>query len=114
MVPGTIKFPGPGRTPARGSWFISMESLRLAPTESVRAESPCCRCGDDSRTWDSIASKTYCPNCLERLAHGEIPPVVEPIDRLRCAICHHQGTGRYLTYPLHSRRPIEVDLCSEH
>jgi hypothetical protein len=91
-----------------------MECLRLAPRDSVFPKIACCRCGDDARSWDRIAGKTYCPNCLELLALGEADPVVERTDRRRCAVCHHQGTLRYLTFPLHSRRPIEIDLCAEH
>jgi hypothetical protein len=29
-------------------------------------------------------------------------------------VCHHQGTVRYVTFPLHSRRPVEIELCAEH
>ncbi len=91
-----------------------MDSIRLAPTGSVFPQIPCCRCADHTRTWDRIAGKTYCPNCLESLAMGETDPVIERIDRRCCAVCHHQGTVRYLTFPLHSRRPVELDLCAEH
>ncbi len=91
-----------------------MENMRLAPVDSVFPKIPCCRCGDQSRWWDRIAGKTYCPNCLEALVLGEAEPIVEKTDRRRCAICHHLGTTRYLTFPLHSRRPIEMDLCAEH
>jgi hypothetical protein len=75
---------------------------------------PCCRCSDSTRPWDRIAGKTYCPNCLECLAVGEGDPLVERTDKRRCAVCHHQGTIRYLTFPLHSHRPVEMDLCAEH
>ena len=91
-----------------------MDSLRLAPADSVFPKIPCGRCGDGSRWWDRVAGKTYCPNCLEALALGEADPLVMRTDRRRCAVCHHQGTIRYLTFPLHSRRPVEMDLCSEH
>lgn len=91
-----------------------METLRLAPADSVFPKIPCCRCGDSTRYWDRIAGRTYCPNCLEALAIGEAPPLAERTDRRRCAVCHHLGTVRYLTFPLHSRRPVEADLCSEH
>jgi hypothetical protein len=90
------------------------DSLRLAPADSVFPKIPCCRCGDSSRYWDRIAGKTYCPSCLEALALGEAPPLIERTDRRRCAVCHHQGILRYLTFPLHSRRPVEIDLCGEH
>ena len=91
-----------------------MESLRQAPADSVFPKIACSRCGDSARPWDRIAGKTYCPSCLELLALGEADPVVERTDRRRCAVCHHQGTLRYLTFPLQSRRPIEIDLCAEH
>ncbi len=91
-----------------------MDSVRLAPIDSVFPKIPCCRCADGNRTWDRIAGKTYCPNCLESLAQGEASPIVERCDRRRCAVCHHQGTVKYLTFPLHSRRPVEIDLCAEH
>jgi hypothetical protein len=91
-----------------------MDSLRLAPADSVFPRIACCRCGDANRPWDRIAGKTFCPNCLELLALGESDPLVERSDRRRCAVCHHQGTLRYLTFPLHSRRPVEIDLCAEH
>ena len=91
-----------------------MESLRLAPADSIFPKIPCSRCADQSRWWDRIAGKTYCPNCMEALAMGEGPPMIERTDRRRCAVCHHLGTVRYVTFPLHSRRPIEMELCSEH
>ena len=91
-----------------------MDSLRLAPAESVFPKIACCRCSDGARPWDRIAGKSYCPSCLELLALGEADPVVERTDRRRCAVCHHQGTLRYMTFPLQSRRPVEIDLCAEH
>jgi hypothetical protein len=91
-----------------------MESLRLATAGNVSSRLACSRCGDDSRNWDRIASRSYCPQCLERLAAGESEPIVERVDASRCAVCYHLGSVRYLTYPLHADRPIEVDLCGEH
>ncbi|MCS7044772.1 MAG: hypothetical protein NZO58_00295 [Gemmataceae bacterium] len=91
-----------------------MDSLRLAPVGSVFPKIACSRCGDDSRRWDRIAGKSYCPSCIELLALGEAAPLIEKTERRRCAVCHHQGTLRYLTFPLHSRRPVEMDLCAEH
>lgn len=91
-----------------------MDSVRLTPADSVFPKIPCCRCADNHRTWDRISGKTYCPNCLESLAQGEGSPIVERCDRRRCGVCHHLGTVKYLTFPLHSRRPIEIDLCAEH
>jgi hypothetical protein len=91
-----------------------MESIRLANADSIFPKIPCCRCGDQSRWWDRIAGKTYCPNCLEGLAMGEGDPLVLRTDRRRCAVCHHLGSVRYVTFPLHSRRPVEMELCAEH
>ena len=91
-----------------------MDHLRLAPAEVIQATLPCSRCGDGSRAWDRVAGKSYCPNCLELLAGGEADPIVERVEPNRCAVCHHRGTVGYLTFPLHSRRPIETDLCAEH
>jgi hypothetical protein len=45
---------------------------------------------------------------------GEADPVAEKTDKRRCTVCHHSGTVRFLTFPLNSRRPAEMDLCSEH
>ena len=45
---------------------------------------------------------------------GEGDPLVARTDRKHCAICHHLGTVRFVTFPLHSRRPVEMDLCPEH
>ncbi len=91
-----------------------MDSLRLATAGNVTSRLACSRCGDDSRDWDRVGGKSCCPHCLELLAAGETEPIVERIDACRCAICYHLGTVRYLTYPLHCERPIEVDLCGEH
>ncbi|MCI0642852.1 MAG: hypothetical protein L0Y72_09335 [Gemmataceae bacterium] len=91
-----------------------MDAIRLAPTGSVFPQLPCCRCGDNSRYWDRLGGKTYCPNCTEALAVGDGESIAERTDRRRCAVCHHLGTLRYLTFPLNSRRPVEMDLCGEH
>ena len=46
---------------------------------------------------------------------GEGPPLIEKPDRGHsCAICAQTGTLRYLTYPLHLKEPLEIDLCGEH
>jgi ribosomal protein S27E len=91
-----------------------MECIRLASSDSIFPRIPCCRCGDKTRYWDRIAGKTFCPSCLEALAQGESDPIVERIERRRCAVCHHLGTVRYVTFPLHSRQPVEMELCAEH
>jgi hypothetical protein len=91
-----------------------MDSVRLAPADSVFPALSCCRCDQDQRHWDRIANKPFCPNCLESLALGEGEPLIERRQPQRCAVCHHQGTLRFLTFPLESLRPVEIDLCGEH
>lgn len=91
-----------------------MDCVRLTPADSVFPRIPCCRCADATRPWDRICGKTYCPNCLESLALGEGRPISERTDRRRCAVCNHVGTVRFMTFPLHSRRPVEMDMCGEH
>lgn len=91
-----------------------MAMLRQGAAESVTLRTPCCRCRDHSRPWDRIAGKTYCPNCLERILHGDDEPIVERPTNRRCAVCQRRGGVGYATFPLHARRPIEIDLCAEH
>ncbi len=91
-----------------------MNSMRLASPNSVFPLLPCCRCGREQRPWDRIAGKSYCPSCLEAMALGEADPVIEHTENHYCAVCHRQGTLRFLTFPLQSRRPVEIDLCGEH
>jgi hypothetical protein len=55
-----------------------------------------------------------CPDCQEALALGEGPMVRERVDRKPCAICGRAGTLRFLTYPLRSMEPVEIDLCGGH
>lgn len=91
-----------------------MERLRLAKATNKHSRLACSRCGDDSRNWDCLAGKSYCPQCLELLAAGETEPIVERTASCRCAVCYHLGSIRFLTYPLRASRPIEIDLCGEH
>jgi hypothetical protein len=89
-------------------------NLRFAPADTALPLEPCCRCGAGHRPWDHIAGYSYCPHCLEALAMGEGEPLVARTKSQRCAVCHQLGTVPYLTYPLHSSRPVEIDLCGEH
>jgi hypothetical protein len=45
---------------------------------------------------------------------GHTAPLAEPSEKRSCAICNTTGTVRYLTFPLGSSRPVEMDLCPEH
>ncbi len=92
-----------------------MHNVRFVAAENDQATThPCSQCAADNRPWDEICGKTYCPHCLESLACGEAEPLVLRTEGQRCAVCHQLGTVRYLTYPLHSGRPVEIDLCGEH
>jgi hypothetical protein len=61
-----------------------------------------------------VAGKPICPDCQESLAHGDGPPLVEPVEPRPCAVCRRKGALRYLTYPLHTAEPLEMDLCGAH
>src|SRR4029079_17239716 len=111
VLPAPINSPGTafhaldsqplGLSQPRSNWRRTMESIRLASADSIFPKIPCCRCADQSRYWDRIAGKTYCPNCLEALALGEADPLIVRTERKRCAVCHHLGAVRYVTFPLH-------------
>lgn len=91
-----------------------MEGLRVVAPDASAALVPCCRCQAAGCPWDQIGGKAICPDCQEQLILGEGAPLLERVERRACAICHHEGTLRYLTYPLRGSRPVEVDLCSGH
>lgn len=91
-----------------------MESLRIAPAETLSPYPPCCRCAKGDRPWDRIADKAYCPNCQEALAMGEAPPLVERTQPHACAVCARRGTVAFHTFPLHGHDPIAMDLCPDH
>jgi hypothetical protein len=55
-----------------------------------------------------------CPDCQEALALGEGPMLRERVDPRPCAVCGRAGTLRYLTFPLRSAEPLEIDLCGGH
>src|SRR3954453_3138229 len=91
-----------------------MDSLRLALPESVPPDLACTRCGAEASGWDRIVEEAICPSCEERLAVGEGPALVARAEKKRCTICHALGTVRFLTFPLHSTRPVVIELCGEH
>lgn len=91
-----------------------MESLRLAPGPCKSAVLPCCRCQSAERRWDRIGEQAYCPECQEALILGVSAPLTLRTESQRCAVCSRQGTIRFLTFPLHSNTPVEIDLCGEH
>lgn len=91
-----------------------MEGLRLIKASGHSQLAPCSRCQSTGCPWDRIGENVICPDCQEQLALGEGEPLVEKVRPLACAVCGHMGTVRYLTFPLHARDPMEIDLCSEH
>ena len=91
-----------------------MDNVRLASAETVFPWVPCCRCSQAHERWDKIAGKPYCPNCEELLVMGEAEPLVERTEPRACAVCRRKGTLAYLTFPLQSGQPVEIDLCGDH
>ena len=91
-----------------------MESLRLATQDIKPAAVPCHRCHAAKRRWDRIAGRALCPECQESLVLGLSEPFVAKTEGNLCAACGRRGTVRYVTFPLQSSKPLEVDLCPEH
>jgi hypothetical protein len=91
-----------------------MDGLRLVADAGCSPLDPCGRCGAAGCPWDRIAGKPMCPDCQESLALGEGPALVESVEARPCAVCRRAGTLRYLTYPLHTAEPLEIDLCGRH
>lgn len=92
-----------------------MERLRIRLLSGLPAQTVAChRCAATGQPWDQIAGKAYCPNCQEGLAQGEAPPIREVPDSIPCVVCAGRRTVSFLTFPLHSRIPVEMNLCSDH
>jgi hypothetical protein len=91
-----------------------MEGLRLLTASGQSPLAPCSRCQATGCPWDRIGEQAVCPDCQEQLALGEAEPLIERLIRHPCAVCGHGGTVRYLTFPLHARDPLEIDLCPRH
>jgi hypothetical protein len=91
-----------------------MEGLRLVSAAGHSPLAPCSRCQATGCPWDRIGDNVICPDCQEQLALGEGEALVERLRKNRCAVCREVGTVRYLTFPLHAREPMEIDLCPLH
>jgi len=91
-----------------------MDSMRMAPEGGFALWKPCCRCGKTALGWDHIAGKPYCPACQEAIIQGEIDPLIEPTQRRPCTACRTVGSVTVQTFPLRSKRPLEMELCPEH
>jgi len=90
-----------------------MDGLRVVKGEAS-PRVPCSRCQSSGCPWDRVAGHPICPDCQESLAQGEGEPLVLRTEKRRCTICQQLGTIRYVTYPLHSAEPLEIELCSRH
>ncbi len=91
-----------------------MQGLRLVSATGHSPLAPCSRCQSTGCPWDRIGDNVICPDCQEQLALGEGEALVERLRPNRCAVCAEIGTVRYLTFPLHAREPMEIDLCPRH
>jgi hypothetical protein len=91
-----------------------MNRVRFAAREKGPPWLPCCRCAHTHERWDRIAGQPCCPSCEENLVLGEAEPLILKTQPRACAVCQRQGTVCYLTFPLQSSRPLEMDLCGEH
>lgn len=89
-----------------------MDGLRVI--HSLVPRKACSRCDRPGHRWDRIAGQAFCPHCQEALAQGEAEPLVERTVRQSCAICDHDGTLCYHTFPIQADAPIEMHLCAEH
>lgn len=88
--------------------------MRLVARERVSPLDPCCRCQAVGHHWDRIGGRPCCPDCQEALALGTAGPLVARTAKRPCAVCGHVGTLDFLTFPLDSFDPVEMDLCPEH
>jgi hypothetical protein len=91
-----------------------MQGLRLTTVTDKSPTAPCSRCHATGCPWDRIGENAVCPDCEEQLALGEGEPLVERLVKRSCAVCGSSGTVRYLTFALHARDPLEIDLCPQH
>ncbi len=91
-----------------------MKGLRLTIASGLSPLAPCSRCQATGCPWDRIGERAVCPDCEEQLALGEGDPLIERLIHRSCAVCGQDGTVRYLTFALHARDPLEIDLCPQH
>ncbi len=91
-----------------------MKGVRLSTASGQSPGAPCSRCHATGCPWDRIGDQAVCPDCEEQLALGEGEPLVERLVSHGCAVCGQHGTVRYMTFALHARDPLEIDLCPQH
>lgn len=91
-----------------------MEGLRLVTASGQSPLAACTRCEATGCPWDRIGTTAVCPDCQECLALGEAEPLIQRLVPECCLVCGQHGTVPYLTWPLHSRDPLAIDLCPTH
>jgi hypothetical protein len=91
-----------------------MEAVRLLEGEKLGPLAACSRCQAVGCPWDRIAGRALCPDCQNLLVRGEAPALIESPRRAPCAVCRKPLTLPYVTFPLHTIVPLELDLCAEH
>jgi hypothetical protein len=91
-----------------------MEAVRLVEGEKLGPLAACSRCQAVGCPWDRIAGRPICPDCQNLLVRGEGPAVVEAPRRSPCAVCRKGLTLSYITFPLNTVTPLELDLCPDH
>jgi hypothetical protein len=91
-----------------------MKGVRRVQGGGQPPQLPCQRCRATGCPWDQIAGQSICPDCQELLVLGEGEPLIERLVSHRCAICRATGTVPYVTWPLHKREALAIDLCPAH
>jgi hypothetical protein len=91
-----------------------MAGVQLIYASGQSLTAACVRCQAVGCPWDRIGDQPICPDCEEQLALGEAEPLVDPLAKKKCLVCEKIGTVRYLTFPLHSKDPLAIDLCPLH
>jgi hypothetical protein len=91
-----------------------MEGVRWIEADRAALQAPCTACAAAGCPWDRLAGRALCPDCQERLALGEGPPLVAKVEKRLCMACAQAGTLRFQTFPLQSNRVLEIDLCGTH
>lgn len=91
-----------------------MQGIRVVTGVTKLANAPCSRCEAVGCPWDRIAEQPVCPDCQELLALGESEPMVIRSHAKPCAVCSHEGSVPFMTFPLHASDPLQIDLCPRH
>ena len=91
-----------------------MDDVREVAAETPAAPVPCVHCRATGSTWDRVAGLPFCPDCQERLAHGETEALRLRAAPRPCAVCRHPGSVPFRTHPLRAAAPVEFDLCAVH